>query len=315
MKKLLLIIVFIFFSGGLLFSDDYRWDLVNALTRNDYPAIENIINRNINSMTSQDRRLVMNFAVTYSHGDTTLRVLSLLQSFNVRSNTYDLFTAINRNQPDNVIQFITNNGGQANGEVLLLAMEKQRFDFARQFIQAGVDVNYTYPPASNYADGMTALLYATRFNNFEMVQLLVERGANINARNRDGSTAFSIAQMNGNAQISNFLLERGAAQTGPNPAQGQPRQSGGIAGFMDDEVVEFQPGNYRLSAGNREIRFTGTANYGNITFVRNNSVHTGSYQTAAGNLTIIMDGRLFMYKIDSAASFSGNGEVWTRTGN
>jgi len=162
---------------------------------------------------------------------------------------------------------------------------------------------------------MTALLYATRFNNFEMVQLLVERGANINARNRDGSTAFSIAQMNGNAQISNFLLERGAAQTGPNPAQGQPRQSGGIAGFMDDEVVEFQPGNYRLSAGNREIRFTGTANYGNITFVRNNSVHTGSYQTAAGNLTIIMDGRLFMYKIDSAASFSGNGEVWTRTGN
>jgi len=136
-KKILLIIVFIFFSGGLLFSDDYRWDLVNALTRNDYPAIENIINRNINSMTSQDKRLVMNFAVTYSHGDTTLRVLSLLQSYNVRSNTYDLFTAINRNQPDNVIQFIINNGGQANGEILLLAMEKQRFDLRGNLFRLG----------------------------------------------------------------------------------------------------------------------------------------------------------------------------------
>ncbi|MCL2809124.1 MAG: ankyrin repeat domain-containing protein [Treponema sp.] len=311
MKKIL--IISLVFLCSFLFADDYKWDYVNALTRGDYPVIENIINRNINNVPASEKRLILNFALIYSRGETTLQVLSLLRRHNVIPNAFDLYTAINRDQPDTVIQYILNNGVQPNGEILLLAMEKQRLNFASQFIQAGVDVNYQYPLSRDYSDGMTALLHASRYNNMELVRLLVDRGANINARNREGNTALSIAQYNGNAQISDFLIGRGANHTGvtQNPNQ----QSGGIGAFMDTQVAEFQPGSYRLSRGNRDLTFTGTANYGSIAFIRDNRVYSGSYQSNNGNLIMIMDGRMFTYKVDSETSFSGNGEVWVRTSN
>jgi len=309
------IIIFLFFLGGTLFANDYKWDLVNALTKNDYTAVENIINRNVSSMHAQDKRVVMNFALVYSGGETTLKTLNLLQSHNILPNAFDLYTAINRNQSDAVINFILSHGVQANGEILLAAMEKQKFEAARQFILAGADVNYQYPSSKSYSDGMSALLYASKFNNFELVQLLVDRGAGINARNREGHTALSIAQQNGNTQIYDFLIDRGAIQTGTNPSQTQNQQTQGIASLMDNRAAEFQPGAYRLSGGNRSLQFTGSANYGNVGFNSNNRNFSGTYQSVNGNLILIMDGRTFTYKIDSNVSFSGNSEVWVRTGN
>ena len=311
MKKAITILLF--FSCCFLYADDYKWDLVNALIRNDYPVVENLINQNINRVSAAEKNLIMNFALTYSHGNNTLQVLNLLQRHNVRPTAFDLFTAINMNQPDAVVQYVINSGAAANGEILLLSMERQRFDIARQFIQAGVDVNYQYPSTSRYADGMTALIYASRYNNLDLVRLLVDRGANINARNINGNTALSIAQANGNEQISDFLIERGASQTAANPVS--PQQSGGIGNFLNTQIAEFNPGNYRLSGGNRDLTFTGTANYGNIAFIRNNRVYSGTYQANNGNLTVILDGQAFSYKIDSNLSFSGHGEVWVRTNN
>jgi hypothetical protein len=159
------------------------------------------------------------------------------------------------------------------------------------------------------------------YNNFELVQMLVGRGANINARNREGHTALSIAQANGNVQISNFLSERGADLGMVNHAQQTPQQtpqqtqSGGITNLMDTQIIEFQPGAYRLSGGNRDLRFAGNANFGTVNFINSGRVVSGSYQTAGGNLILIVDGRTFTYKIESGISFSGHGEVWVRTGN
>jgi len=324
MKKLIIILL-LFVLCTPLFANDYRWDLVNALSRNDYPAAENIINRNINTLVLQERRQILNFAVTYSHGDTALSVMQLMERYNVLPGAFDLYTAINRNQPDSVISFILNHGVTANGEILLLAMEKRRLDLAKQFIQAGADVNYQYPLSRNDTDGMTALLYASRYGNFELVRLLVDRGADINARNREGNTALSIAQAAGNTQISNYLIESGASRVTAVPAQPgqtQPNQPGGIGALMGNTTTaEFQPGNYRLSGANqtaaaaRDLSFSGSANIGRVGFIRNNRTYSGSYQVAGENLTVIMDGRIFVYKIDSNTSFSGNGEVWVRTGN
>ncbi|MCL2720281.1 MAG: ankyrin repeat domain-containing protein [Treponema sp.] len=308
MKKIF--IVSLFFLCGVLFADDFKWDLVNALTRGDYPAVERIINQNINSMSAADRRLAVNFAIIYSRGELTLNVLSLLRRHNVHPNAFDLYTAINRNQTDIVVQYIINSGAQANGEILLLAMERRRFEFAKLFIQAGADVNYQYPLSRDYSDGMTALLHASRYDNLELVRLLVDRGADINARNRDGNTALSLAQINGNYHITDFLLNRGANHSAS--ANTPSQQSGGIAGFMETQAAEFQPGIYRLSGGDRDISFTGTANFGSIAFIRNNRVYNGNYQSNNGSLTLIMDGRMFVYRLDSNTSFSGNGETWVR---
>ncbi|MCL2801915.1 MAG: ankyrin repeat domain-containing protein [Treponema sp.] len=326
MRKALTVVLI--FLNGALFANDYRWDLVSAFSRNNYTAAEQIINQNINSASDQDKRLIVNYAISYSYGETTLRTLQLLQRHNVSPSAFDLYTAINRNQPDAVIQFILSQGVQANGEILLLAMEKQRFNFARHFINAGADVNYHYPLARQDSDGMTSLLYASLHNNFELVQMLVDRGANINIRNKEGSSALTIAQMNGNNQISNYLLEQGALQHNSGPRPNQPnqqnqanqsdQQGGGVGAMMDGSgaaAIEFRPGNYRLTGSNRDLRFSGNLNFGSVRYVLNNRVSNGSYQISGGNLTMIVDGRTFVYKLDSNMSFSGYGEVWQRTGD
>ena len=326
MKKL--IVIFLFFSAGnfigntaaALYANDYKWDLVNALIRCDYPAAERLIRANINRVPAEEKRLVANFAVTYPQGETTVLVLSLLKSFNVHPSAFDLFTAINRGQSDQAVQFIINSGISANGEILLLAMERQRYEIARQFILSGTDVNYQYPFSSSYSDGMSPLMHASRSGNLQMVQLLLDRGADINARNKDGNTAYSLAEVNGYAQVSAFLLERGAVENTYTPVQAQTQtqaqvSSSGIAGLFDAQTAAFQIGTYRLSGGTRSMVFAGTSTYGTISFISNNRLYTGAYQSSGNTLTLIMEGQTFIYRIDSGVSFSGNGEIWTRFSN
>ena len=311
-RKIFTAIIFVFLTG-ILFSDDYRWDLINALIYSDISKVEKIINENINSISVPERRLLMNFVLTYSSGETTFRSLEQLLRYNVFPNSFDLFTALNRNQIDAVIHLLLNNGSSPNGEILLLAMERQRFDFAKQFIETGVDVNYSYPLSSSYSDGMTPLLYASRWNNLDLVNLLIERGADINAVARDGSTALSIARRNGNSQIQNILQERGASEYVNNNVQ--PSQSTGISGLLSNQMTSFLTGTYRLSGRNIEIRFTGDSNTGSINYTLNGRASSGFYRIIDNNLSVTMEGQTFLYRIDNNYTFSGNGEVWIRTGS
>ena len=313
MKKLpLAAAVLIIFLSGTLFADDYQWNLVNALVRNDFQAVENILKENINTMAAPDKRLVVNFTLNYSYGENTLRLFDLLRRHNIHPNSFDLYTAINRNQSDDVIQLILHSGAEPNGEILLLAMEKQRFDPAKQFIASGVDVNYQYPLSKSYADGMTSLLYAVKWNNHELVQLLVKSGSDINAQATDGNTALSIAQTNGNDSIYRYLLERGADAASTIIL---PMQNTGIAGILDNQSIDFQTGTYRLSGGYADIRFTGNTTIGNVSYTRSGRVNSGFFRVEENTLTLIIEGQTYRYTIDSTVSFSGNGEVWVRTGN
>jgi hypothetical protein len=309
MKKLLL--VFLFFLCGVLYSSEYIWDFINALARNDFSALENILKENINKIPAEEKRLLMNFSLNYCWGENAAKAMNILEGYNIRPTGYDLFTAINRNQPDIVIQSIINRGVHPNGEILLLLMEKQRFNLAEQLIEAGVDVNYQYPLSKSYADGMTPLLYACKANNFELVKMLVKYGANVQTRDKNGSTALSIARMNGNNQIANFLLENGAVESGNYLP---PSQSEGISGFLDNQTA-FQTGTYYVLGGSMSIRFSGNANSGSINYLVNGMARTGVYKVEGNNLSLAMDGRNFIYKVDSNMSFSGNGEVWVRSGN
>jgi hypothetical protein len=313
-KKHFAVIISLLFLIGSLYADvSYRLELVRALVGNDFQRVDTILKENIAGMTAADKKLVMNFALTYSNGENALTVLNLLQKYNIRADSFDLFTAINRNQSDNVIQVLLRNGATPNGEILLLTMAKQRLNLAAQFVEMGTDVNYFYPLARVGADGMTPLLYASKWNSFELVRLLLENGAFINAMTTDGNTALSISNINGNLQIYNYLLENGAIETWSNIAPAS--QNAGISSLVDNQAQVLQRGTYRLSSGTMTIRFTGTASSGSISYTLNGRANNGVYTIAGTNLVITMEGRLFTYRIDSATSFSGNGEAWTRTGD
>ncbi|MDR2943240.1 MAG: ankyrin repeat domain-containing protein [Treponema sp.] len=309
-----IIILLLIPATGISYADDYKWDLVNALINNDFQKVETIIKNNINTMSTSEKRLVMSFTLTYSYGETTVKTLGLLSSYNILPGSFDLYTAINKNQSNAVIQLLLQNGAKPNGEILLLAMEKQKFEQAKQFIGMGADVNYRYPLSKKYADGMTPLLYASKWNNFELIKLLVEKGANINLRASNGNTALTIAQINGNNEIYKYLIEHGAIEPGNNVTL--PPQGNGIANVLDSNTIDFQPGTYRLSGGSNSMKFTGNSNSGSVSYVNitSNKVINGLYRINGNNITITIDGYTFTYKIDSHESFYGNGEIWIRTG-
>jgi len=311
MKKTFLCLLILLSLSTPLYADDYKWDIIDAMVKGDLIAIENIIKTNVNAMSVTDKRIVMNFAMNYSSGENTLKVCQLLLNYNIRPSVYDLYVAIDRNRQNNAIQFLLQNGAVPNGEILLLTMEKQRFDLAKQFIASGVDVNYRYPLTKNYADGMTPLLYASKWDNLEIVKLLVERGANINIKAVNGDTALSIARKNNNDEIYNYLTDHGAIEIG---SSNTPSQNNGIA---DNQIFNFQGGSYLLIGGNKYIKFSGNKNSGSISYVdvTNNISNNGFYRVTGNNITITINGNSFVYKIDSNESFFGNGEVWRKIGN
>jgi hypothetical protein len=63
------------------------------------------------------------------------------------------------------------------------------------------------------------------------------------------------------------------------------------------------------------MKLTGTKYSGNISFTMNGRTNNGIYRVEGSNITLIVDGRSFLYKMDSNLSFSGNNEVWVRIGN
>jgi len=314
-KPFFAVIALLILFSGILHAEDYKWDLVNALINSDNQKAETIIKNNINKMSAAEKRLVMNFVLTYSGKDTTEKAVNLLLSYNVFPNDFDLYTAVNRNHSSALIQLLIQNGAAPNGEILLLAMEKQRFDLAKQFIETGADVNYQYPLARSYADGMTPLLYASKWNDTELVKLLVKKGAKINTAAKDGNTALSLARKNENNDIVNFLLENGAVEQRNYAAT--PPQNSGITGVFDNQATDLQRGTYRVSGGASSMKLTGSSTSGSISYVNLTSSKTnnGIYRITGNSITIVIDGYSFVYRIDSNESFSGNGEIWVRTGN
>ncbi|MDR1971657.1 MAG: ankyrin repeat domain-containing protein [Treponema sp.] len=327
MRKIYLgIIVALLFLSQPVMAGDYKWDLLNAVIRSNFQTIEEIIKNNVNQMSVPEKRLVYSFVLDYNHGDNTTAILGILLKYNIHAAAYDLYNAINKSHADNVVQFILDDGAVPNGEILLLAVEKGRFNFAKTFIETGVDVNYRYPPESSFADGnsadgnpadgssadgMTALLHASKWGNFELVKLLVDHGADVNMRSKNGSTALSIAYEKGQADLYNYLKDHGAADVTL-----MPPVSGGIAAVLNNEPVSLSHGTYRLSGGSLEIKIAGDSRSGTVMYTnRQGRIVNGIFRIEGNAMTIILDGLNFMYQINSAASFSGNGETWIRIGD
>src|SRR5579862_6201795 len=87
------------------------------------------------------------------------------------------------------------------------AMNQNRGE-ARALVAKKADVNAAQP------DGTTALMWAARAGDLELVDLLLAAGANVKAANQDGASAFYEASENGNAAVIERLLKAGADVNG-----------------------------------------------------------------------------------------------------
>ena len=70
----------------------------------------------------------------------------------------------------------------------MLAAQSRKLDAVKLMVELGGDVNEARP------GGGTALHTATRFGDHEMIQFLVDRGADLNAKDRFGRNVLQEAE-------------------------------------------------------------------------------------------------------------------------
>ncbi|XP_078614471.1 death-associated protein kinase 1-like isoform X1 [Branchiostoma floridae x Branchiostoma japonicum] len=88
------------------------------------------------------------------------------------------------------------------------AVERGDVQTVRRGLQTGVDVNQRFH--YNYWHGWTALHMASANGDTEMVKLLVQLGANVEAKDKNGWTALHWASRIGNTEVVKLLIQLGA---------------------------------------------------------------------------------------------------------
>jgi hypothetical protein len=90
---------------------------------------------------------------------------------------------------------------------LLKAISEGRSSEVEQLLHKGADEN------AKEKNGDTALIIATRGRNTDIVKLLINAGADVNANNNIGDTALIVASRGGKADVVELLIEAGADVT------------------------------------------------------------------------------------------------------
>jgi uncharacterized protein len=118
------------------------------------------------------------------------------------------------------------------GETALMWAAAENHPAAVQaLIELGADLNArsqpsTFPRASPAAENLitmtfpqgawTPLMYAARQGALAAARVLAEAGADLNATNRDGATAMTLAIVNGHYDLADLLLDKGADPDTPD---------------------------------------------------------------------------------------------------
>ncbi|WP_319803449.1 ankyrin repeat domain-containing protein [Wolbachia endosymbiont (group B) of Aporia crataegi] len=120
-----------------------------------------------------------------NYGYTPLHVASFKDHLNVVEKLLDRGTDINAKDNDGLTPLeLANNEGRSEIVVFLISYKNEY--------------------------GYTLLHYAAKNNNSDLVDLLLTKGADINAKDNSGNTPLHLATLNGKLQVVKKLLEKGA---------------------------------------------------------------------------------------------------------
>jgi ankyrin repeat protein/spore coat protein CotH len=108
-----------------------------------------------------------------------------------------------------VVELLRQHGATTNtrseSNALCDAVRSGDLRAVKEQVANGADIN-----AGDTEFGVTALSWAALLDNTEIAKFLIEKGADVNAKSRDGSTPLHSAAFLGRAEISELLIQKGA---------------------------------------------------------------------------------------------------------
>lgn len=173
-KKLIYLVVFIGFNAS--FAGSYE-DFFQAIKRDDAQAVRQLLERGFDANTLDPK------------GQNGLSIALREPSLKVAQTLVDW--------PKTELNALS-----AQGESpLMLASIKGQLELAEKMLKKGADVNKT---------GWTPLHYAATTGQVNIIRLLLENHAYIDAESPNGSTPLMMASMYGTTAAVTLLLEEGA---------------------------------------------------------------------------------------------------------
>jgi len=118
-----------------------------------------------------------------------------------RSGTLTEIQNLNKSNPD-----LINSLNESKTSPLILACYRRNIEVAKFLIENVKDINYN-------SDMGTALMAATYKNQAELVKLLLEKKANPDATDANGTTALSLAVQFKNSELVKLLVDHKADKT------------------------------------------------------------------------------------------------------
>ena len=129
-----------------------------------------------------------------------------------------IMKASRRCNGSNVVAFLLENGANINDKEvrdtidqipLIVAADGECKDIVEMLLEAGADIEHRND------QGETALIAAAQNGYTEIVQMLLDAGANVNQENADGETALDLAiKLRHKKDLVDLLLEHGAEASG-----------------------------------------------------------------------------------------------------
>ena len=108
-----------------------------------------------------------------------------------------------------VVELLRQHGASTNtsseSNALCNAVRSGDLQAVKEQLANGVDIN-----AEDSEFGVTALSWAALLDNTEIAKFLIAKGADINAKSRDGSTPLHSAAFLGHTEIAELLIQKGA---------------------------------------------------------------------------------------------------------
>ena len=157
------------------------------------------------------------------------RGLSYWQELLDASDGYDLLRSAVEKQHTEAAKLLLTNGCKVNNE------NNSPLHFAAlngnvEIVQMLLD-RYAEIGAVNL-DGATALHYAAQSMNMEIIEMLLSRGANVNAADINMITPVHLAVANNSKEITTLLLSRGANVDGKGNNPRTPQRIAADAGYL-----------------------------------------------------------------------------------
>ena len=140
------------------------------------------------------------FAIIYNH---VAIVKELIERF--PNEEYRLTFA----KPSTPLPFFDGNSLYSGDWPLSIAIRFNRIEIVKLLLR-GKDLNYMPPPSAFFSSPpqeSSFLMYATSYNQIEIVNFLLQQGANVNLQNQRGYSALLVAAMRGHSQVIDLFLQ------------------------------------------------------------------------------------------------------------